>query len=516
MTTWGTICRICSSPADYEIFAKIPTYLHSTTNEFLNWQKPINLLLEETTGLKVLPDDSLPRYICAPCISYLKHAVTFREQSINNAISLKLADLYHQKKNINTSNPSNSNSKETALYTAEDLSYVEQRPVSNILLNNSLPDKVEDKQLINQLCQSNGGDQRVQYLNVLFNKTRQTSRKQNQVADMGISDLDLMPTTSSGNGTAEDEEDYAAVSSSSEDNENPLLRQHKNCYNYRETNFEEDDPMAESAQLRDIKVHIPQPMWKERKCPVCSKRFMFEESYQKHLDNCVEYQFVVFVTEMTKLLDIRRHKMVSPHEFIRRMIFALRKICSWLEEHSIDTMLSEKLNQVKVSNGRGKSQETELELDLNLELEQPPQPFEPSYNSGLTTPITMENNVLYAIARSESRNSQAAANTDIPQRLPKPIPIRGIKPSQPADEERATFLEKLQRANVPKTSTTPVNAGLVFTARCGQCNLSFDSVSELEIHNISHHNTGQTPEITSSADDEAQRRRIIALFEDDI
>jgi len=53
MTTWGNICRICSSPADYEIFAKIPTYLHGSTNEFLNWQKPINILLEETTGLKV-------------------------------------------------------------------------------------------------------------------------------------------------------------------------------------------------------------------------------------------------------------------------------------------------------------------------------------------------------------------------------------------------------------------------------------------------------------------------------
>jgi len=61
MTTWGNICRICSSPADYEIFAKIPTYLHGSTNEFLNWQKPINVLLEETTGLKV--GDSL---LCHP------------------------------------------------------------------------------------------------------------------------------------------------------------------------------------------------------------------------------------------------------------------------------------------------------------------------------------------------------------------------------------------------------------------------------------------------------------------
>lgn len=54
MTDWGNICRICSSPADYNIFAKIPTYLHGSTNEFLNFQKPINVLLEETSGLKVI------------------------------------------------------------------------------------------------------------------------------------------------------------------------------------------------------------------------------------------------------------------------------------------------------------------------------------------------------------------------------------------------------------------------------------------------------------------------------
>lgn len=53
MTAWGNICRICSSPADYDIFAKIPTYLHGSTNEYLNYQKPINVLLEETSGLKV-------------------------------------------------------------------------------------------------------------------------------------------------------------------------------------------------------------------------------------------------------------------------------------------------------------------------------------------------------------------------------------------------------------------------------------------------------------------------------
>ena len=53
MTLWGKICRICASPADYEIFANIPIYLHANCKDYLDWQKPINEMLEETTGLKV-------------------------------------------------------------------------------------------------------------------------------------------------------------------------------------------------------------------------------------------------------------------------------------------------------------------------------------------------------------------------------------------------------------------------------------------------------------------------------
>ncbi|XP_017154157.1 uncharacterized protein LOC108163404 [Drosophila miranda] len=576
MTQWGNICRICSSPADYEIFAKIPTYLHGTTNEFLNWQKPINILLEETTGLKNSTDDGLPRNICAPCISYLKHAVTFREQCIKNALSLKLAALYQQK-SVNISEKSQQD-KESALFTAEDLRYVEQRPVHNLLLNNAVKlegtkDKVH-KQLLNQNVPqlSVNSEQRTQYLNLLYDKNQQCNafqRKAKHSRDMEL------PTTSgnvngNGNGVVEDEEDYAAVSSSDENEEAALLRKHKNCYNYSETNFEEDDPM-EQDQLRDIKVTIPEPMWKERKCPACLKRFMFEDSHQTHLDNCVEYQFITFVTETTRLLEIRKQKMVSPHEFIRRMIFALHKTCTWLQEHSIDTLLAEKLNQVKVSNGEKTAAAPTVELEVKLD-----DMFD--YVSGTTTPITAENNVLYAIARSESTNSQCkpkaiertestnSAITDSPRAslagVKKPIPIRvkpanssigmGLRPSPqqslrpsppqpngkkrreplglglrpPAQQqpdgdkhkERVSFLEKLQRAAVtPGSGTPPAQAAPPsFSARCGQCNLPFDSVSDLEIHNSNYHNSQNENEPTINSDDDAQRRRIIALFEDDI
>lgn len=335
-----------------------------------------------------------------------------------------------------------------------------------------------------------------------------------------------LPSTSagsgSGNGTGEDD-DYAAVTSSDDNEENALSRKHKNCYNYSETNFEEDDPM-EQAQLRDIKVNIPEPMWKERKCPACWKRFMHEDSHQLHIDNCVEYQFVNFVSEVTKLLEIKRQKMVSPHEFIRRMIFALHKTCTWLQEHSIDAQLADKLNQVKVSNGSNeKAAEPAPEV-----LEKPSSSTWDSddafgnnllkFNSRTTTPITVENNVLYAIERSESRNSQNMSNV-----VKKPIPIRckAVAADPLLHEERASFLEKLQRATItPQQSpvqvrATPTNGAALLptsAARCSQCNLVFDSVSDLEIHNVVNHNE----QCNSTKDDDAQRRRIIALFEDDI
>lgn len=53
-TKWDKLCRVCSAPGSHEIFAKIPVYLHGNCNEYLSWQKPINQLLEETTGLRVI------------------------------------------------------------------------------------------------------------------------------------------------------------------------------------------------------------------------------------------------------------------------------------------------------------------------------------------------------------------------------------------------------------------------------------------------------------------------------
>lgn len=64
MSSWGNICRVCASPAEYDIFDKIPVYLHANYKEFLNWQSPIYELVQDTTGLKVSWKTSAAIYVC--------------------------------------------------------------------------------------------------------------------------------------------------------------------------------------------------------------------------------------------------------------------------------------------------------------------------------------------------------------------------------------------------------------------------------------------------------------------
>ncbi|ALC48367.1 CG15435 [Drosophila busckii] len=219
MTTCGNICRVCSSPAKYNIFEKIPEYLHGSTNEFLNYEKPINILLEETTGLNNSPADGLPLHICALCISYLKHAVTFREQCIKNALNLKLVAADQQRLNSRISIKSVSNKER-----ADQLRDV-QRPVDNLLLNNlsAHPEATEkvQKKLLSQVAPQSG---KKRFGELFHNETQ---------------DKMELPASSGGTGAAKDED-------SSDD---------KEVNNYSGINCGVDDSM-EQDQLRDINVNL--------------------------------------------------------------------------------------------------------------------------------------------------------------------------------------------------------------------------------------------------------------------
>ncbi|XP_055715153.1 uncharacterized protein LOC129809367, partial [Phlebotomus papatasi] len=77
------LCRVCSGPGQHEINAPIPFYLHEMdNNEALEWPQPIWMLLQDILNVPVLPNDGLPQKMCTICISYMKHAITFRKQAL--------------------------------------------------------------------------------------------------------------------------------------------------------------------------------------------------------------------------------------------------------------------------------------------------------------------------------------------------------------------------------------------------------------------------------------------------
>ncbi|KAI8125113.1 hypothetical protein FF38_06819 [Lucilia cuprina] len=624
MTPWGKICRICASPADYEIFANIPIYLHANCKDYLDWQKPINEMLEETTGLKVSPDDGLPKNICALCISYLKHAKTFREQAINTCLNFLAVKEY---KNI-------MNDKKVWNYdeiiddVASTMTQRNYNDDDNLKNNQSKEQNKVSKQLMSNTninatpTLSRQIQLSLQYLSKLYDNnvnvaapaasnlergggnssyktTKQRQRQYNKTIDM------MMPSSSGNNSKRQNLEDDLPRTTSSDEYETPeeagTGHIKNNIFSYKEKNFEEDDIM-DLDELKDaITINIPSTC-KEHKCSFCFKRFMFEESFGEHIKTCIEYKFATFLEEMNNLLFIRRAKEISPHEFIRRMIFSLRKTCEWLKENCIDTTLPDLLQNNKTSavaatnkqrlfsetKSTGSSIEDQQLLNkigyskLNKTILGTSSPIlmaKPAVNVR-STPINMSNNILHEIERSESRNSQKLI-------LKKPIPIlatssaintiNNLQTTTSQDSERLAFMEKLQNAAKPivaptigattpvkpilqlKTNNTPTplisvrqdllantNTAIRHTspllellqsstshnsttpvinpcARCPQCNLYFETLDALEIHNAMQHNSLTTassscvPSTQSQDDDDldSEHKRIIALFEDD-
>ncbi|XP_039951576.1 uncharacterized protein LOC120768890 [Bactrocera tryoni] len=644
MSSWNNICRVCTSPAEYEFFGKIPAYLHASSNDFLHWQKPINVLLEETTGLKCAENDGLPNKICALCISYLKHAVFFREQCITNSLSLKAIDLLRQKRQKCKQNVD----KDNLLITAQELNYTNEHQIDTNLLNNTCSqdqDKVF-KQLLNNTVQTKAPspqniEQQLRYLNLLFNKDPNAGlhiyKRKNDGNKL---------ENAEGGGEYPFVEEDSDTETSSVENEAAAIQQ--NIFSYSETNFQEDD-IINLDELGDaITINIPESC-KERKCRACFRRFMFEDSHNEHISTCIEYKFLTYIEELNKLLYMRRNKVVSPHEFVRRMIFALRKICEWLKQANCADILlpdlatngngaeekskkllereykncavaacEQKSSNVKLSANEQllkffelpKQQEETTMTDLpktslsnTLEKTTKQTEFVNENGVGNTqkpllratpTPITPSNNILYKIERSQSRGSSALVNIDHETKsIIRPIAVMTAEknittPTTAADNrtfnsgasnaggvdiprdtaERLTFLQKLRRAanqtptssnskptpatpliNVrkdltstalgagneqqtasPATATAtpktiPISAlhmNLSFSARCNPCNILFETLAALEVHNAMYHNHMPLKLIRSTTNTqpedperEAERKRIIALFEND-
>lgn len=582
----------------------------------------------------------MPKNICALCISYLKHAKTFREQAINTCLNFLAVKEYNNivndKKVWNYDEIINDAVSRTIRNYNDDDNLKnnqnkEQNKVSKQLMANTNINNIPTLSRQIQLS--------LQYLCKLYenneNRTANASNVERGATNNGVykslatkqrrqynKTIDMMPGTSGCNSKRQNMEDDLPRTTSSDEYETPEEAGgnghiKNNIFSYKEKNFEEDDIM-DLDELKDaITINIPSTC-KEHKCSFCFKRFMFEESFSEHIKTCIEYKFATFLEEMNNLLFIRRAKEISPHEFIRRMIFSLRKTCEWLKENCIDTTLPDLLqnNQITTAADVANKQRLISECKSTASSTEPEQLAQKLNKTLITTtsspllvtsrpsmvrstPINMSNNILHEIERSESRNSQKLI-------LKKPIPILATSSAlntinnlqtpnmsyTSQDSERLAFMEKLQNAAKPviaatapavathSNTTTPVkpilqlktnnpptplisvrqdllatiktNNSINHTsplldllqqssssrnsttplinpcARCPQCNLYFDTLDALEIHNAMQHNnivtaaascpTSAPPldkQETQNDELDSEHKRIIALFEDD-
>lgn len=546
------------------MFAPIPAYLHASPNDYLYWKKDVSTLLEETTGLSIRPDDGLPRKMCALCISYLKHAATFRQQVIDNTLSLRAAQAVLESRTRDrqgngliqieyepeTKGQANLNGidieKLRVEYTEEDLIFNEKRKTeTNNLVNNvfsSTPKSLLTSTKIIPNNQNCGRSDNVAntsnltaYLNLLFDRKAERPRrntvknKRNDVEDTMFDQTDSLGG----------DEFQTASSDDTEGAEN------RDYFSYKEKSFVEDDIMSlDFIKDANIVINIPEHM-KERKCPACFRRFMFEDSYKDHMNSCLEYKFLSLIENLNRLAGFRRNKAISPHEFIRRTIFSLRATCQYLtnscgEEISMPDLLTNgepknvggqsestgkdqtgsETDDKQQKNGEGKHKRCHsLESDplMNLLREKADSSTiryvsdssgRLSRNTGSTSLCQSPHAHQTSKTSISTSSDHSSGTTNTEQNITIRSNPNGRKSlldsfNQVADERTSTpnLPPPLSPLNMPFGSVK-----MNFTARCNACDTIFESIASLEEHNLKYHNNFQKLE---------DHKRIIAMFESD-
>lgn len=97
-------------------------------------------------------------------------------------------------------------------------------------------------------------------------------------------------------------------------------------FDYEETTFVEDDmTQFDEHEMSGIEINHPE-VFRERKCGFCLKRFMLEDTYDDHLDDCIFRTLLEFIKDSNYIVRLKDEVAISNHEFIRRMIFAIQRV----------------------------------------------------------------------------------------------------------------------------------------------------------------------------------------------
>ncbi|XP_059622618.1 uncharacterized protein LOC132265851 [Phlebotomus argentipes] len=254
------LCRVCSGPGDYDICAPIPFYLHEMgLREAVSWPHPIRVLLQDVLNIPVLPNDGLPQKMCSVCISYMKHAVIFRNQALTCRLGIIRASQAGDWLCGHHTNPLIAQTVPRAAVTVEDRN--DKRKPANATINKLLP------------------------------KTKPLS------VSRGSKDIPRMT-----------------------DN----MQKSEGYFGYRQKAFVEDDITQMSMfDGQNFAANAPEKL-SERKCLFCRMRFMFEETYEEHTDQCLLKRFTEFINQCNQVLQLKVEDKITHHEFVRRMVFMLQ------------------------------------------------------------------------------------------------------------------------------------------------------------------------------------------------
>lgn len=152
-------------------------------------------------------------------------------------------------------------------------------------------------------------------------------------------------------------------------------------FNYKEKSFQEDD-ITDFDIASKIIVTVPDEM-RERKCDACRQRFMLKDTFEQHLKECIELKLLKFITEGYQLLSMRKSRTLSANEFVRRIIFSLKKTVKSLTlcykevavSSAAEDKASKKLSLIDVVGDMEKMNIVPLKKSLNNGSNSPPSPM---------------------------------------------------------------------------------------------------------------------------------------------
>lgn len=381
---------------------------------------PIHRLVTEVTGLDMTADDGLPQKICVLCISYLKHAYTFRRQTIDNVAALLAAKYLLGAQEERKESKNGEEIIPTMVAPAVIRANVNDAGCKMTTSGGrrrrkSVPyQKNLDKEVLQQV------------LGVSVQQLKKQNNAEEEQRHIDEAFLDRWQDSSP--------EDKATGSASA-------------FFSYTEKEFQEDDVMElDVLKEYNITFNLPED-YKEKKCPSCRKRFMFDESYNEHLKECLLFKLVKFIREVYHFLFLKENRSISSFEFIRRVIFSVKKTNELISCYDDES--------------------TEPELEV-------------ATTSSAPTVDDDESK----IERSFLTNLEKLRVSYNPEGTIIPSPVALI---QQSDDCRSSFTTE-------SASISP----LVTMTRCEQCHMTFESVTELEAHNLNNHrqpahNTDTTP-----------------------